>query len=56
MHKIRLIALDLDGTLLNSEKELTPENAAAIVQETADSVTDDCDHDGVAKAIRSLLG
>ncbi|MBE6036037.1 MAG: HAD family phosphatase [Clostridiales bacterium] len=31
MHKkIRIIALDLDGTLLNSKKELTPENRAAL--------------------------
>ena len=30
MRDIRLIALDLDGTLLNSEKKLTPENEAAL--------------------------
>ena len=30
MHKIRLIALDLDGTLLNSDKELTTENSEAL--------------------------
>ncbi len=30
MTNIKLIALDLDGTLLNSDKQLTPENAAAL--------------------------
>jgi len=30
MRKIRLIALDLDGTLLNARKELSAENAAAL--------------------------
>ena len=30
MPDIRLITLDLDGTLLNSKKELSPENAAAL--------------------------
>ena len=30
MRDIRLITLDLDGTLLNSKKELSPENAAAL--------------------------
>ena len=30
MHKIKIIALDLDGTLLNSNKELTPRNLAAL--------------------------
>ena len=30
MPEIRLITLDLDGTLLNSRKELSPENAAAL--------------------------
>jgi Cof subfamily protein (haloacid dehalogenase superfamily) len=30
MPEIKLIALDLDGTLLNSRKELTPENAVAL--------------------------
>ena len=29
---IRLIALDLDGTLLNSQKQLTPRNAAALTR------------------------
>ena len=29
---IRLIVLDLDGTLLNSDKELTPRNAAALTR------------------------
>lgn len=36
MRKIRIIALDLDGTLLNSNKELTPENFAAL-QKAADA-------------------
>ena len=30
MRNIRLITLDLDGTLLNSDKKLTPENAEAL--------------------------
>ncbi len=30
MPDVRLIALDLDGTLLNSEKQLSPENAEAL--------------------------
>ncbi len=30
MHKIRLISLDLDGTLLNSQKELSERNFAAL--------------------------
>ena len=30
MHKIKIIAIDLDGTLLNSNKELTPCNLAAL--------------------------
>lgn len=32
MHNIRLIALDLDGTLLNSDKQLPAENKAALVR------------------------
>lgn len=36
MRKIRIIALDLDGTLLNSNKELTPGNFAAL-QKAADA-------------------
>ena len=36
MRKIRIIALDLDGTLLNSNKELTPGNLAAL-QKAADA-------------------
>ncbi|MBQ8830427.1 MAG: HAD family phosphatase [Oscillospiraceae bacterium] len=30
MHNIKIIALDLDGTLLNSNKELTPASSAAL--------------------------
>ena len=30
MSKISLIALDLDGTLLNSEKKISPRNRAAL--------------------------
>ena len=33
--KIRIIALDLDGTLLNSNKELSPGNLAALEQAAA---------------------
>ena len=32
MHNIRLIALDLDGTLLDSDKQLSKENAAALAR------------------------
>lgn len=32
MHNIKLIALDLDGTLLDSNKELSDENAAALLR------------------------
>ena len=35
MPEIRVIALDLDGTLLNSGKALTPENAAALYDAAA---------------------
>lgn len=31
MHNVKLIALDLDGTLLNSQKELSNRNAAALL-------------------------
>ncbi len=36
MHNIKLIALDLDGTLLNSEKKLTTENAVALEKAAAE--------------------
>ena len=36
--KIRIIALDLDGTLLNSNKELSPGNLAALEQAAAAGV------------------
>ena len=35
MHNIRLIALDLDGTLLDSDKQLSAENAAALARAAA---------------------
>lgn len=38
MHNIRLIALDLDGTLLDSEKQLSEENAAALARAAAQGV------------------
>ncbi len=31
MSQISLIALDLDGTLLNSEKKISPRNRAALL-------------------------
>ena len=34
-NEIKLIALDLDGTLLNSQKELSPRNAAALTRAAA---------------------
>jgi len=38
MHNIRLIALDLDGTLLNADKQLTTQNAAALEKAAAQGV------------------
>lgn len=38
MHNIKLIALDLDGTLLNSDKQLTPENRAALEKAAGEGV------------------
>ena len=38
MHKIRLIALDLDGTLLNSDKQLTDETASALARAAKEGV------------------
>lgn len=38
MHNIKLIALDLDGTLLNTRKELSRENAAALERAAAQGI------------------
>ena len=38
MHNIRLIAFDLDGTLLDADKRLSKENAAALAQAAAEGV------------------
>lgn len=38
MHNIQLIALDLDGTLLNADKQLSAENAAALAKAAAEGV------------------
>ena len=38
MPDIRLIALDLDGTLLGSDKQLSPENAAALAEAAAQGI------------------
>lgn len=38
MHNIKLIALDLDGTLLDSEKQLSAENAAALEKAAAQGI------------------
>ena len=38
MRKIKLIALDLDGTLLDSEKQLSPENKAALTRAAEEGV------------------
>ena len=38
MTKISLIALDLDGTLLNSEKKISPRNRAALAAAQAQGV------------------
>ena len=38
MHNIKLIALDLDGTLLNSDKQLSEENAAALLKAAGEGI------------------
>lgn len=38
MHNIRLIAFDLDGTLLNSDKQLSKENAAALERAAGEGI------------------
>lgn len=38
MHNIRLIALDLDGTLLNSDKQLSAENRAALERAAGEGI------------------
>ncbi len=38
MSQIALIALDLDGTLLNSEKKISPRNRAALAAAQAQGV------------------
>ena len=38
MSQISLIALDLDGTLLNSEKKISPRNRAALAAAQAQGV------------------
>ena len=38
MRNFRLIALDLDGTLLDAEKRLPPENAAALARAAAEGI------------------
>mgnify|MGYP002623909440 CR=1 FL=1 len=38
MHNIRLIALDLDGTLLNSDKQLSEENSASLLKAAEEGV------------------
>ena len=53
----KLIALDMDDTLLTSEKvvsELAMENAQPGVKEVADFVTADNNHSGVALAIKKF--
>lgn len=58
MHNIKLIALDLDGTLLNSRKELTPENYAALKRAADTGVqivpTTGRFYAGMPEAIRAL--
>ena len=38
MHNIKLIALDLDGTLLNSDKQLSEENKAALARAASEGI------------------
>ncbi len=38
MRNIRLIALDLDGTLLNADKQLPEENAAALARAAEEGI------------------
>ncbi len=56
--KIRIIALDLDGTLLNSRKELSPGNLAALEQAAAAGVevvpTTGRFYGGMPECIRAL--
>ncbi len=58
MPDIRLVALDLDGTLLNSDKELSPANAAALSWAAAGGVeivpTTGRFFSGMPECIRSL--
>ena len=58
MRDIRLIALDLDGTLLNSNKELTPGNLAALEKAAAAGIeivpTTGRFYGGMPEAVRDL--
>ena len=58
MRDIRIIALDLDGTLLNSNKELTPGNYAALDKAAAAGIeivpTTGRFYGGMPEAIRNL--
>ena len=58
MPDIRLITLDLDGTLLNSKKELSPENAAALQWAAAQGIeivpTTGRFYGGMPEVIRNL--
>ena len=58
MRDIRIIALDLDGTLLNSNKELTPANYAALEKAAAAGIeivpTTGRFYGGMPEAIRNL--
>lgn len=59
MHDIRIIALDLDGTLLNSDKQLTSRNLAALQRAAETGIeivpTTGRFHGGMPKSIRDLL-
>ena len=58
MHDYKLIALDLDGTLLNSNKQLSAENAAALRLASSRGVqivpTTGRFFDGMPQVIRAL--
>ena len=65
MSEYKLIGLDMDGTLLNSEKKITPENMAAmekafaqgkeVVLSTGRSVAELSEYTGIIKGLRYLV-
>jgi hydroxymethylpyrimidine pyrophosphatase-like HAD family hydrolase len=59
-NQIRLIAFDLDGTLLNAAKILTPRNKLALERAAEKGIlivptTGSCEESGVAEVIEQIL-